>query len=74
MNFSDALVKIKTGERLRRAGWNGKGQFVYLAVGVAHFGEQFQPFLILHNAQGQRQPGWLPSMGDLLAEDWEIAQ
>ena len=28
MNFSDALMLIKAGNRLRRSSWNGKGQYV----------------------------------------------
>lgn len=29
MNFSDALNLIKAGKRMARAGWNGKGMFVF---------------------------------------------
>jgi hypothetical protein len=32
---------------------------------------RFQPYLMLHNAQGNFVP-WAPSMGDLFADDWEI--
>lgn len=32
----------------------------------------FNSSLTLYNAQGQMQPGWLPSQGDLNATDWEI--
>lgn len=31
-----------------------------------------QPYLALKNAQGKWQPGWLPSQGDLFAEDWML--
>ena len=30
----------------------------------------FHSSLTLYNAQGQMQPGWLPSQGDLTATDW----
>lgn len=30
-----------------------------------------QPYFALYNAQGKWQPGWVPSTGDLMAEDWE---
>ena len=33
MNFSDALNMIKGGDRVARAGWNGKGMFVFLVKG-----------------------------------------
>lgn len=29
-----------------------------------------QPYFAMQNAQGQWQPGWVPSTGDLFAEDW----
>lgn len=33
-----------------------------------------QPYFALWNAQGKWQPGWVPSTGDLLAEDWEVVE
>ena len=33
-----------------------------------------QPYCALYNVQGKWQPGWLPSQGDLFADDWEIAE
>lgn len=35
MDFSDALRAVKAGHRVRRAGWNGKGTFVFLNKGSA---------------------------------------
>lgn len=32
----------------------------------------FNSSLTLYNSSGQMQPGWVPSQGDLTAEDWEI--
>lgn len=34
----------------------------------------FNSSLTLYNAQGQMQPGWLASQGDLSAEDWQIVE
>lgn len=31
-----------------------------------------QPYFALYNAQKKWQPGWLPSQGDLFANDWQI--
>ena len=83
-DFSDALMWLKDGKRVMRRGWNGKGQYVILIPG-AHlarsagygFGEALGEFtfgsvLALKNAQNIMQPGWIPSMGDLLAEDWAL--
>lgn len=83
MNFSQAFDLVKTGTTsIRRAGWNGPGQHVYLedslgfTIGDGVFkGHKrvYKPVLVLFNSQQEHQPGWLPSMGDLMAEDWEVA-
>ena len=33
MNFGQALVKLKQGTKVARAGWNGKGMFLSLVKG-----------------------------------------
>lgn len=81
--FSDALRYIRRGLRVARAGWNGKGQYVFLAeelsfncaADLSEFNDQYIPVndaLVLRNAQLQFQPGWVPSVGDLLADDWYL--
>lgn len=41
-----------------------------------HIGEDkpldSQPYIAMWTAQGQWQPGWLPSQQDLFAEDWSV--
>ena len=83
MDFGDALKLVKTGTKsIQRAGWNGKGQHVYLeeypgyTIGDGAFKgmkRSYLPVFVLFTAQGQHQPGWVPSQGDLLAEDWQVA-
>lgn len=81
MTFGQALDLLKAGSRLRRAGWNGAGQFVFMMEqnGQAYVfkGEhdplELAPVLALKNAQNVVQPGWVPSQGDLFATDWQIA-
>ncbi|CNE76810.1 DUF2829 domain-containing protein [Yersinia mollaretii] len=88
MNFGQALEAVKTGAKIARSGWNGKGQFVIKAGGYtvdeARPGSDYakagiegkfhiSPHLDLKNAQGAMQPGWVPSQGDLFADDWVIA-
>lgn len=85
MNFGEALESAKSGAKIYREGWNGKGQFVIKAGGYtvdeARPGSDYakagivgeftiQPHLDLKNAQGHMQPGWVPSQGDLFASDW----
>lgn len=33
-----------------------------------------QPYFALKNAQDKWQPGWVPSVGDCLAEDWVVVE
>jgi hypothetical protein len=33
-----------------------------------------QPYFALFNAQGKWQPGWIPSISDLLADDWVVVE
>lgn len=76
MDFSEALLVIKNGGKVARSGWNGKGQFVCVIPGgnamYTKGGESapMQDCIGLKNAQGNMQPGWVPSMGDLFAVDW----
>lgn len=83
-DFSDALMWLKEGKRVCRSGWNGAGQYVILIPGEHlaksagyGFGECIGEFtfgnvLALKNAQNIMQPGWVPSMGDLMADDWQV--
>lgn len=34
MTFGEALEELKQGKRVSRAGWNGKGMFLYLVRGT----------------------------------------
>lgn len=86
MNFSDALGSIKAGHRMARAGWNGKGMFVFLVAGsvfkvnreplLSMLGEgtevQYRPHIDMKAADGSIGV-WAPSMSDVLADDWERA-
>lgn len=78
MNFGQALEALKRGQRVERAGWNGKGMHLYLEdwlEGTLTFGpdrRRYQPVLCLYTSKGEHQPGWLASQADLLAEDWKI--
>lgn len=78
LTFPEAMtVAMATGAKVARAGWNGKGQHVRMtAGGQATLSDRksveyvnLDPFLVLHNAQGQYVP-WVPSQGDMQAVDW----
>lgn len=77
--FEDALVFVKGGDRVRRAGWNGKGMWLALVAGqqagesVDVRGERLRllPWIGMRTADGNWVP-WLASQTDLLASDWEV--
>jgi len=83
MNFGQALHRLKTGSKIAREGWNGKGMFLFLVpgstfevnraplLGIYPTGTviNYQPHVDMMTAQGTVVP-WLCSQSDMLAEDW----
>ena len=86
ITFSDALELLKTGKKLQRDGWNGKGMFVFLVSGsrftvnraplLGIFPEgteiEYRPHIDIKNVDGSIST-WVPSIGDIMAEDWREA-
>ena len=62
------------GRKVCRAGWNGRNMWIWLHPGIegAGKGERSKPFLVMHTARGEEQPGWLCSQEDFLATDWTV--
>ena len=81
-----AIKELHNGVRVCRAGWNGKGMFLFLVpgsvfqvnrpplLGLYPEGTEitYQPHVDMRTTQGTIVP-WLCSQSDLLATDWEIA-
>lgn len=86
-SFSYALDFLKQGMKVARAGWNGKGMFVFLVpgstfnvsrpplLGIYPEGTEinYRPHIDMKDAEGKVVP-WLASQTDLLAEDWVIVE
>lgn len=77
MDFQDALTLLKTGHRVGRSGWNGKGMYLFLIKSWTFTdGEQDNlpnlPFIAMKTATNEVVP-WLASQTDILAEDWQGA-
>ncbi len=66
MDFSSALYDLKAGAKIQRSGWNGADLFVTMTPANGEVGAYFS----IHKPDGTVQPGWVPSIGDLLADDW----
>jgi hypothetical protein len=75
MDFGNALQVLKSGGKVQRDGWNGKGLWLELQTPDAH-SKMTLPYLYLNypddaqNTPGARVP-WLASQTDVLAEDWQ---
>jgi len=79
MGIGNMIDKLRNGLRCRRAGWNGKGMYVFLinewglAEANPHAGTyQEVPFIAMKTADDKVVP-WLASQTDILAQDWETA-
>lgn len=85
LEFSEALNWVKDGGRATRAGWNGKGMFIFLVPG-SQFKVNRPPLLGIYpegtlidyhahidmrTADGKVVP-WVASQTDLLAHDWVL--
>ena len=68
MDFGGALQALKSGKRVARSGWNGKGMWLALQVPDAH-SKMSLPYIYMSTVDGKLVP-WLASQTDLLSEDW----
>jgi hypothetical protein len=87
MTFGTALALVKTGALVARAGWNGKGMFIFLVpgstfkvnrpplLGIYPEGTKvnYHAHIDMKTADGMVVP-WLASQTDVLAEDWTVVQ
>lgn len=84
LNFGLALEAAKMGQRIARAGWNGKGQYVELGHNFGYNTTDGTSDYAFHQDIGSRalvfvgtrgrQVGWLASQADMLADDWYIVE
>lgn len=90
MTFEQVLPLLKQGEKAFRANWNGKGMFVVMQKGYPNGiscnkqtaeawglqeGDLFKlnPYLQIKGVNGTYSM-WVPSTGDIFAEDWQIVK
>lgn len=84
-SFSEALVCLKYGHRVARAGWNGKNMFLFLVpgstfivnrpplLGIYPEGTEitYRSHIDIKSVDGEVVP-WVASQSDLLSSDWGI--
>lgn len=85
--FGWAIDQMHKGERVQRAGWNGKGMFLFLVrkweMSSPFPGNtvswhlirdnEFAPFIAMKTVDGKIVP-WLASQTDMLASDWSVVE
>jgi hypothetical protein len=85
MTFGHAVEMLKQGHKVARAGWNGKGMFLFLVpgsrfkvnrpplLGIYEEGTEinYHAHIDMKTAQDTVVP-WLASQTDVLAEDWTV--
>lgn len=85
ISFGGALELLKSGKKVARSGWNGKGMFLFLVpgstfkvnrpplLGIYPEGTEINycPHIDMRTADGKIVP-WLASQTDVLADDWMI--
>lgn len=85
--FGQALEALKSGHKVARKGWNGRGMWLILVPGsngirpvagtpYSNAGltdkVNINPHIDMYTATGEMQPGWLASQTDMLADDWVV--
>ena len=82
-SFGGAISLLKNGKKVCRAGWNGKGMFLYYVpansypaqteAAKATFGDMvpYGAYIAMKTAQDNVVP-WLASQTDVLADDWQV--
>lgn len=82
MTFSEALVYLKAGKRVCRGGWNGKNLYVekgYYPAGVLSNDDfsgdmLMKDFFVIKDLDRREVNTWVPSVSDLLSDDWRLCE
>lgn len=90
MTFGMAIEAMKKGDKVARAGWNGKGMFLYHVPANSYPAQRnlagspllgvFQDDMVPYGAYIAMKTAqdnvipWLASQTDMLAEDWTIVE
>lgn len=80
-DFGGALTALKSGKKVCRAGWNGKGMWLsyldpyhntqFTLTEKPEAEGTFSPYIGMKTADNKYVP-WLASQTDLLADDWHV--
>lgn len=70
LTFGEAIIEMKRGNRVARAGWNGKGMWLALQKPDAN-SKMTLPYIYMSTVTGDLVP-WLASQTDILSVDWGL--
>jgi len=73
LTFGEAIEALKSGYKVCRKGWNGKGMYIEYCKDKDHDFSIIEPFLLIKNVKNSFNT-WVPSISDLMAEDWEVVE
>jgi hypothetical protein len=71
-DFGMALNHLRSGRRVSRSGWNGKGMWLALQTPDAN-SKMSLPYIYMSTVDGNLVP-WLASQTDVLANDWGVVE
>lgn len=75
-NIGWMMDQVIQGKKVRRAGWNGKGMFVFGQFPDEH-SKMTHSYLVISIpgcTEGTRLLPWQPAQVDMFSEDWEIVE
>lgn len=82
--FDEAIKYLKRGHKLKRKNWNGKEQYIELAIDIDYrtldddyksaVNDDIGSVAIAFNGTRGIQMGWLASQSDMLSKDWMFAE
>lgn len=69
-SFSWALKQLRSGLKVQRKGWNGKGMYIELQIPNKN-SKMTLPYIFMKTVDNNFVP-WLASQTDILADDWDL--
>jgi hypothetical protein len=69
-SFSWALKQLRSGLKVQRKGWNGKGMYIELQIPNEN-SKMTLPYIFMKTVDNNFVP-WLASQTDILADDWDL--
>ncbi|GMA47131.1 DUF2829 domain-containing protein [Tetragenococcus muriaticus] len=73
MTFEEILPKLKQGEKIIREGWSGFELYVILVSDEEYDGCPVTPYFLIKTSD-EGFSIFLPTVCDLLAEDWRVVK